>query len=204
MITAGSPSASRLVRSLLTNRVLRNYFRMSGPVGWGSGLGLTPQTIYVYPSEPVWDDCISLSAVSPLNRKAGARRLVDMSAETAKPDRPWTPELPPDEPWVQTFPISEDARYTQRLGYDERGRLAEWAVIQSRIRNGQWQRVAVYDTCHGKGVHVHLFNQQEIEFTERPVRQITSYKDVEEGLDYVLNLLSESWQDNERRADRGY
>ncbi|MGH3936244.1 MAG: hypothetical protein ACRDS1_14925, partial [Pseudonocardiaceae bacterium] len=150
------------------------------------------------------DGCTSLSAVSPLNRKAGARRLVDMSAATAKPDQPWTPDLPPDDPWIQTFLISEDARYTQRLGYDEQGRLAEWAVIQSRHRNGQWQRVAVYDICHGKGVHVHLFNRQEIEFTERPVRQITSYRDVEEGLDYVLNLLTVSWQDNERRSDRGY
>ncbi len=106
---------------------------------------------------------------------------------------------------VQTFPISEDARYIQRLGYDERGRLAEWAVVQSRRRNGRWQRVAVYDICHGKGVHVHLFNQQEIEFTETLVRQVMSYKDVEDGLDYVLDRLIESWwQENERRSDRGY
>jgi hypothetical protein len=141
----------------------------------------------------------------PLNRKAGDRRLVDMSA-AAELEQPWDPDLPPEDPLVQTFPLSEHSRYTQRLGLDERGRLVEWAVIQSRFRNGRWQRVAVYDICHDKGLHVHLFNRQEEEFTEARLRSVMSYKDVEDGLDYVLHRLIdlECWQENERRSDRGY
>lgn len=141
--------------------------------------------------------------MSPLNRKAGERRLVDMNT-AAKPEQAWAPDLPPEDSWVQTFLINEDARYTQRLGFDERGRLVEWAVVQSRRRNGRWQRAAVYDICHGKGVHVHLFNQQETEFTETYLRPVTSYKDVEDGLDHVLDRLSDGWLENERRSDRGY
>jgi hypothetical protein len=121
--------------------------------------------------------CTTLSAVSPWNRKAGDRL---------------------------TSPLSERARYIQRLDYDKRERLVEWAVIQSRLTNGGWQHVAVYDICHGKGVHVHLFNRREEEFTEVRLRSVTSYKDVEDGLDYVVDRVLECWQENERRSDRGY
>ncbi|MGH3826154.1 MAG: hypothetical protein ACRDQX_03120 [Pseudonocardiaceae bacterium] len=126
-----------------------------------------------------------------------------MSADT-EPGQAWTPDLPPDHTYQWTFPISEDARYVQRLDYDERERLVEWAVVQSRLRNDRWQRVASYDICHDKGVHVHLFNRHEIEFTEIGLRLVASYKDVEDGLDYVLHRLTECWQENERRSDRGY
>ncbi|MGB6163608.1 MAG: hypothetical protein WBF75_13755 [Pseudonocardiaceae bacterium] len=93
----------------------------------------------------------------------------------------------------------------QRLDYDERERLVEWAVIQSRLAGvGGWQLVAVYDICHSKGVHVHLFNRQEEEFTEVRLRSVTSYKDVEDGLDYVVDRVLEHCQENERRSDHGY
>jgi hypothetical protein len=147
--------------------------------------------------------CTTLSAVSPWNRKAGDRRLVDMSA-AAEPEQAWAPDLPADHSYRLTSPLSERARYIQRLDYDERERLVEWAVIQSRLTNGGWQHVAVYDICHGKGVHVHLFNRREEEFTEVRLRSVTSYKDVEDGLDYVVDRVLECWQENERRSDRGY
>lgn len=145
----------------------------------------------------------SLSAVSP-NRKAGDRRLVDMSATTG-PEQPWAPNLPVVDLESYTFLIGVHTRCTQSLGHDELGRLAEWAVIQSRFINGQWQRVAVYDTCHRKGVHVHLYDQREIEFTEtRLDLVISSYKDVEGVLDHIIDRLTTCWwQENERRSDRG-
>jgi len=65
--------------------------------------------------------------------------------------------------------------------------------------------VALYDTCHGKGVHLHLYDRQEKEFTQVSLRPITSYKDLEDGLDYVLDHLIDPWcEENERRSDRGY
>ncbi len=144
----------------------------------------------------------TLCRMSP-NRRAGERLLADMSA-AAEPEQAWAVDLPTDHSYVLTFLISENARYIQRLAYDERERLVEWAVIQSRLRNGRWQQVALYDICHSKGVHVHLFNRQEEEFTQVSLRSVTSYKDIEDGLDYVLDRVIECWQENERRSDRGY
>lgn len=45
--------------------------------------------------------------------------------------------------------------------------------------------VAQYDNCHSKGLHVHLFNRQEEEFTQLTIRPVQSYTDAEEALDYV-------------------
>jgi hypothetical protein len=137
--------------------------------------------------------------MSPNRRRAG-----DAWRASAEPEQAWAPDLPADHSYRLTLLLSERARYIQRLDYDERERLVEWAVIQSRLINGRWQRVAVYDICHGKGVHVHLFNRREEEFTEVCLRSVTSYKDVEDGLDYVVDRVVECWQENERRSDRGY
>lgn len=139
----------------------------------------------------------------PLNRKAGDRRLVDMSA-SGDPEQVWVPYLPAEEPWlVQEITIRAHTRYIQRLGYDENGRLVEWAVIQSCWRDGRWWRVAVYDTHIT--VHVHLLDRREKRFAKIHLRSITCYKDIEEGLDEVLHYLVEldGWQENERRSDCG-
>lgn len=141
--------------------------------------------------------------MSPLNRKAGDKRLVNMSA-AAELEQAWAPDLPAVDSYRLTFLLSASARYVQRLECDERDRVVEWAVIQSRLRNDRWQQVAVYDICHGKGMHVHLFNRQGEEFTEVRLRSIVSYEDVEDGLDYALDRVIESWEENERRSDRGY
>jgi len=123
----------------------------------------------------------------------------------AEPERAWAPELPPELPWYeQIFPISERVSYRQRLGEDAYGRLAEWAVVQMRRVEDQWQRVAVYDICHGKGVHVHLYDREGREFTETSLRPVTCYQDVEDGLDYALERVTRHWEENERRSDRGY
>ncbi len=105
--------------------------------------------------------------MTPEKRKAGKRRLADMNA--AEPDQTWTPDLEPEwPPYEDTFPISEDARYVQKFSLDEYGRVAEWAVVQMRSDGDRWRRVAVYDICHGKGVHLHLYDREEVQFTEPP------------------------------------
>jgi hypothetical protein len=76
--------------------------------------------------------------MGPEKRKAGRRRLADMNA--AEPERVWTPDLEPEwPPYEDTFPISEDARYVQKLGYDKYQRLAEWAVVQMRRDGDRWR-----------------------------------------------------------------
>jgi hypothetical protein len=132
------------------------------------------------------------------------RRVVNLSSSGA-PDPVWIPYLPAEEPWeMQAFPLREHARYIQRLGLDEKGRLVEWVVIQSRWRADRWWQVAVYDT-HKNIAHVHLFDRREQRFTKIDLRPITCYKDVEESLDDVLHYLIEleGWQENERRSDCG-
>jgi hypothetical protein len=134
-------------------------------------------------------------------RKAGERRLADMSG--AAQETEWRPLLPPDPPYYETIYIDENRKVVQSLGFDERNRLAEWAVIQMRRRRGEWKKIAVYDNCHFKGAHRHLYNQREERFDEKPIMPIRSYADVEKSLDHVMEWLKDHWQENERRSDRG-
>jgi hypothetical protein len=139
--------------------------------------------------------------MSPRNRKAGDRRLVQMSELVA--DQPWYPELPPVDPYSESYLINETTKIIQKLGHDERERLAEWAVIQQKLCNGEWKTVAVYDNCHFKGVHRHLYNRDGARFDEKPIARVTSYNDVALGLDSVLDWLGKNWLENERRWARG-
>jgi len=92
----------------------------------------------------------------------------------------------------------------QKLAYDTHGQLADWTVVQMRRVQDRWLRVAVYDICHNKGVHVHLFNREGTEFTETSLRPVASYQDIVDGLDYALERVITHWEENERRSDRGY
>jgi hypothetical protein len=149
--------------------------------------------------------CVPSLPSAPMSHHRRAddrRRLVDMNA--AEPQRLWAPDLPPvGPPLEQEFPLSENASYVQRLSFDERGRLVHWVVVQRRRCDGEWRRVAVYDTSHEKGVHVHLYDRREREFTERHLRSLGCYRDLTESLDDVIKGLVACWQENERRSDRG-
>lgn len=143
--------------------------------------------------------CTTLCAMPP--RKTNNRRLADMGA-AGEPAQPWAPELPTVRTYQYTFLISATVRYTQRLDCDEWDRVVEWAVIQSRLRNGRWQRVALYDICHGKGMHLHLYDRQEREFTQISLRPVTCRRDVIEGLNEALDRVIEHSEENEWRSDR--
>jgi hypothetical protein len=143
--------------------------------------------------------------MTPSNKRPGERRLVQMSADASSSPAPtWAPDLPIVEQYTQTFPFGADAEYVLRYDLDEWNRTVEWAVIQKRRLHGHWQRVAVYDTCHGKGVHVHFYDRDDHEFAQTPLRPIKSHKDLDEGLQDALRWVCDSWRENERRSDRGY
>src|SRR6185437_10460703 len=137
--------------------------------------------------------CTTLCAMPP--GKPNNRRLAEMSA-AGEPDQPWAPELPTVRTYLYTFLISATARYTQRLDCDEWDRLVEWAVIQSRLIDGRWQRVAVYDICHRKGAHIHLYDREEREFTQVSLKPVTCRRDVEEALDEALDRVIEHSAEN--------
>lgn len=138
--------------------------------------------------------------MTAFNRKAAERRRPTLGILP----EPWAPDLPAEEPpYEQTFAISAEARYIQRFGQDAYGRLVEWAVIQERRVDGRWLRVAVYDTCHGKGVHVHHYDGAGEDFLEHQLLPVTCHEDLETGLQYALERVAECWQENERRSDRG-
>lgn len=136
---------------------------------------------------------------NPSRRAGDHGRLADM---TVAPE-PWAPLLPGVEEWRQHFPIDETRSYHIRQEYDEVGRLVEWAVTQNRQVAGERVRVVVYDTCHGKGVHVHFYDRDDIEFAEQAIGPVGSYADLNDGLDAAVDTVSHTWADNERRSDRG-
>jgi hypothetical protein len=121
----------------------------------------------------------------PLNRKAGARRLVDMS----EPLPAWAPDLPALQPPYE-FPVivSPTTSYVLKFWNDERSRLVEFAVVQrfSDPDTGLPRRVRVYDTCHGKGLHVHIYDDHDQEIEERAIRPIASYDDLESAFQEVM------------------
>lgn len=140
--------------------------------------------------------------MSPGNRKAGQRRLADMSNHPV--DQVWRPDLPPVEEHRDVFPISASVDYSLRYELDEYGRINDWAVVQRRVVNEVRQTVAVYDACHGKDVHVHLYNRDGIEFDQHPLhRPVRSYSELEDGMDYATERVVKDWLENERRSDRG-
>ena len=154
------------------------------------------------PGQSALTESVAFPSMSPRNKKAGQRRLVDMSPEPA--DSAWSPDLPPIDEWYDSIPISESVSYSVRYAHDEYGRLTDWAVIQRRNTTDGYRRVAVYDACHGKSVHVHIYDTLEREIDEHPLhRPVRSYAELEDGLDYAMERVVTDWQENERRSDRG-
>lgn len=141
--------------------------------------------------------------MSPRNKKSGQRRLADMSQQ---PDgaAAWAPDLPSVDEWYDSIPISGSVSYSVRYAYDQYGRLTEWAVIQRSNTAEGYRRVALYDACHGKGVHVHLYDTLENEFDQHVLhRPVRSYAELADGLDYAMERVVADWQENERRSERG-
>ena len=131
----------------------------------------------------------------PLNKKAGAKRLVDMSP----PLPPWSPELETVEEYTQQIFINDHTSFYVRIELDERRRLNEWAVTQ--VRDGL--RIAAYDVCHGKGYHVHLYNRHEEEFDQVFISAVDGYAEMDASLTDAYDRVSRNFDENERRCDRG-
>lgn len=112
---------------------------------------------------------------------------------------PWRPELEAVDWHVQEFPINESTSYIIRMQTDDRNRLVEWAVIQMKNR----RRIALYDVCHGKGYHLHLYNRTAREFAQISLRVVDSYEDMNWAYDDAAVRVSQYWYENERRSDSG-
>lgn len=140
-------------------------------------------------------------------RKSGKRRLADMSA--AEPEPAWMPDLDPeDEEYEQPLPVKDApdcVRTHHRMRFNRYGQLVEWAIVllYQDPDDGRWRRVAVYDTCHGKGMHLHLYDRDGTDFTQVFLRPVRSYQDMEECLDEAIDRVERHWEDNLRRSDRG-
>ena len=116
----------------------------------------------------------------------------------------WQPDLLPIEDVQYVALLDENTKIIQKLGYNERDELTDWAVVQQCRRDGAWCTVGLYDNCHYKGVHRHLYNRYGQQFDEYLIMAVTSYDDVGLGLDTVLGWLDSNWLENERRSNRGY
>ncbi|GAA1402085.1 hypothetical protein GCM10009613_61470 [Pseudonocardia kongjuensis] len=139
----------------------------------------------------------------PRKSRASDRRLVDMSAVPSQTRGAWAPELPAEDEWIDIIPISETVSYLLRYETDQYNRIVEFAVIQRTHEDGDVRRVALYDSCHGKGVHVHYYDRDEREIEQHPLRPVTSYEELESGMDYAIERVSKDWEENERRSRRG-
>ena len=134
------------------------------------------------------------------------RRLADMNV--AEPEQPWFPELDleNDEEYEQTLPVDGAPPFVQhalRVRRSRYGQLVDWAVVQIHRDGARWRRIAVYDACHGKGMHVHLYNSQQVDFAQITIRPVHSYQDMEECLQEAIDRVRQHWQDNKRRSDHG-
>jgi hypothetical protein len=135
------------------------------------------------------------------NHKAGDRRLADMSMVEQTTE--WRPEFESLTEWSQRFPISDLARYLLRLHCDERNRLVRFEVIEEQLVTGQWRRIAVYDMCHHKGLHRHLYGRYEVEFDERWLLVVQSHSDADAAQHYAIEHVTKHWEEHRMRSQRG-
>lgn len=119
-----------------------------------------------------------------------------MSPPVAAPA--WAPELRMYDEYVQEFPVNDSVSYYPRMEFDERHRLVEWAVTATY--NGR--RVVVYDVCHGKGYHVHYYDEDGTEIRQVSLGPVDSYKDMEACLDDAIQRVVQRWAKNEGRCDK--
>lgn len=140
-------------------------------------------------------------------RKRKPNRLADMNA--AELERPWMPDLDPEgEDFSQPFIVKDAPDHVgavRRMRFDRYGQLIEWAVIlrYQEPATQRWRRIAVYDICHGKGMHVHLYDKRGNDFTQVSLRPVRSYREIGESLDEAVERIHSHWEANLRRSNRG-
>jgi hypothetical protein len=137
--------------------------------------------------------------------RRGARRdrLTDMSPPVAELDHRWSPDPEMVEDYPVELPLKGLGRIIGRQGLDrETGRLVEFAIMAQVQFDGGWREVARVDTCHEE-VHFHLGSVSGKEICRKVLIPIHSPQDVNRGWDEGMEMLTDDWEENERRWRRG-
>jgi len=135
-----------------------------------------------------------------------ARGLTDMSPPvvTRQDDPRWSPdpERPVDEYSID-FPIAGLGRLKGRQSLDaETGRIVEFALSAQIERDGTWHSIARIDTRHEE-VHLHILNRRGDTIVRRVIRIIRGPEDVDSGWDESVTVLTDDWEEHERRWTNG-
>lgn len=91
-----------------------------------------------------------------------------------------------------------------RQELDDRDRLLGFALVHMTDLSGEDQTVVEIDTRHGE-VHLHQYRQGNIRIgPRRSIHRLRSQRDIEEGYDLALDVITEKWAEHKRRWQRGY
>lgn len=145
-----------------------------------------------------------------MGRSKGGRRdrgLADMSQVViAREDDPrWSPD--PEAPvdlYPLEMPIAGLGRIKGRQTLDrDTGRIVEFSITAQIERGGIWHDIARVDTCHEE-VHLHILCRRTgKDIARRVLRVIRSPQDVDQGFEEGVTILTEDWEEHERRWTRG-
>ena len=128
-----------------------------------------------------------------------SKRLVDMADAGERPRflGQFDPEeLSEDD--LNVFDLGPDCRCIQRMTY-YKGRVVAFAIMQEIRHEGEWVVVIRADTCHDQA-HWHRFAKRKAEqIDRRPLCDLTSIDDVEQGFDDASDLITAQWEENIRR-----
>lgn len=122
---------------------------------------------------------------------------------------------PPEERWCLGTPDPETIQehtyrtalpegdiLVHRFEQDDRDRLHGYAVMHMTWSGKGLEQVVRIDTRHQE-VHLHQFGRGGVELSRRCLRIIQSLRDIEEGYDEALELITENWEEHKRRWQRG-
>lgn len=130
-------------------------------------------------------------------RARQSRGLVDMS-ETAAADE-FLQQFEPSELLEERvdFDLGPGARCIQKF-LTFRGRVVWFSIVQQVWHDDEWSTVIRADTCHSEA-HVHRLNRAGKETRRQSLCDLANIEDVENGFDHASDLITEEWEENERR-----
>jgi hypothetical protein len=90
--------------------------------------------------------------------------------------------------------LSLEDRACQRLVWDHRDKLVDFAIMQQILVAKDWSDVVRYDCCHGS-FHVHRFTRQGAESRI----EIGDLSNLDRNYDIAAEAVAEDWEQNRRR-----
>lgn len=115
----------------------------------------------------------------------------------------WSPDPETVEDYPFEMPLGGIRRIVGRIGLDrDTGRLVEFAIMAQVLYDGAWTEVARVDTRHEE-VHLHLQSVFGGQIDRRVLRPIRGPQDVHHGWDEGIDVLTDNWEEHERRWRSG-